>query len=145
MSQLMIIDTSRLLGLRDEQGMPSAALRLRGRSRNHDVHRTIRKDVFHCESSSLHVHNIARVPLGADADEESICSIMARYSIACRGEAKDVNYELQVKETLVDLFVGEQNSEAYLCNINSNGEVTCHGLFGHVVPVTSAANASIAL
>lgn len=46
----------------------------------------------------------------------SICSIMVRYAFALRGQAKDQDHEIRIKEQLVEIIKAkEQLSEHYLC------------------------------
>jgi len=53
----------------------------------------------------------------------SICSIMVRYTLALRGEAKDKESGIDVTERVVDITQGDQLSEDFLCNINGKGQV----------------------
>ena len=54
----------------------------------------------------------------------SVCSVMVRLSFACRGEAKDAEQEVVMKEEHVELGMKEQLTEHFLCNVNSYGEVS---------------------
>jgi glutathione S-transferase len=56
-------------------------------------------------------------------DWHSICSIMARYVYAIRGEPRADSAELQMTEQVCSLRAGEQLTEHFLCDINNNGEV----------------------
>lgn len=53
----------------------------------------------------------------------SICSIMVRYAFAVRGEPKDSQHRMNLREEIYDIMNKEQLSEHYLCDINANGEV----------------------
>ena len=55
----------------------------------------------------------------------SVCSIMVRYTVAVRGQAKDPGHEIIIEEKEVNLWKAEQISEHYLCDINAYGEVEC--------------------
>lgn len=56
-------------------------------------------------------------------DPGSLCSIMARYTYALRGEPVHANTEMQINEKVCELRTKEQLSEHFLCDINANGEV----------------------
>ena len=46
----------------------------------------------------------------------SICSIMVRYAFALRGQARDQDHEIRIREQSVDIMKAkEQLSEHYLC------------------------------
>lgn len=53
----------------------------------------------------------------------SICSIMARYTYALRGEPKSANDDIRLEQKSIELPKGEQLTEHYLCDINPAGEV----------------------
>jgi len=54
----------------------------------------------------------------------SICSQMVLLTLAFRGQPRDVNSEMVVKEHAIDLFASEQLEEAYLTEINPKGQVS---------------------
>lgn len=53
----------------------------------------------------------------------SICSIMVEYTIALRGEPIDDKSEMSVIRHEVDIFHAEQLTEAFLTEINPEGQV----------------------
>ena len=56
----------------------------------------------------------------------SICSIMVEYTIALRGEPKDAESDMPIVLHDVDLFRTEQLTEAFLTEINPEGQVREH-------------------
>lgn len=56
-------------------------------------------------------------------DPVSICSIMARYTYAIRGEPAASIATVQVREEVCELRRGQQLTEHFLCDINPKGEV----------------------
>lgn len=60
----------------------------------------------------------------------SICSIMARYSFALRGDPIDEDHEIRIQEKQIDILnEKEQLLEHYLCDINPAGEVRTYSIF----------------
>ena len=53
----------------------------------------------------------------------SICSLMVRYALALRGEAKMSSSEIIVDLHEVDMFHGAQLEEHFLLDINPKGQV----------------------
>ncbi|KAH8658333.1 hypothetical protein BX600DRAFT_468996 [Xylariales sp. PMI_506] len=53
----------------------------------------------------------------------SICSIMARYTYALRGQPSTPDGEIRLEEKVVNVMTGEQLTEQFLCEVNAYGEV----------------------
>jgi len=53
----------------------------------------------------------------------SICSIQARYTVAVRGEPKDVTSTATITEYVVDIMGKDHLTEEYLCDVNPKGQV----------------------
>jgi hypothetical protein len=53
----------------------------------------------------------------------SICSIMVTYTVALRGEPKDAESDMPIVQHDVDIFHAEQLTEAFLTEINPEGQV----------------------
>lgn len=53
----------------------------------------------------------------------SICSLMVRYTLAIRGQAKNEAAEIIVEEREIDTFHEAQLDEHFLCEINPKGQV----------------------
>lgn len=56
-------------------------------------------------------------------DLSSICSIMARYTYALRGDPADSTTELHMKQEACEIKSGELLTEHFLCDVNGKGEV----------------------
>jgi len=53
----------------------------------------------------------------------SLFSLMARYTVALRGNAASPETAMRIEEKLVDLHRGENLSEKYLLEVNPKGQV----------------------
>ena len=59
----------------------------------------------------------------------SICALMTRLTYRYRGEQADPKRVIVVEERDVNIFIGEQLSEHFLCDLNAKGEVRISFVF----------------